>query len=176
MGRDRRITPFVFLGIGLLAGCRKAAPPSGRATAPSVSVSAPDRLAPGEAPPGQEKVYDLLMPRGAKIVQRFGPSVYVSVPTSPEAFANWVREQTDDPTAIVGPEATVFPKLHVRGADADHYLRVEVGRGERNDECSVIVDRREENVPPPPPMTNDEAMKKAGLTPDGKWIDPKHME
>lgn len=157
----------------MLIGCRRT--PSGAAPAPVSSVP-PDRLAPGEAAPGQEHAYDLLLPRGARIERYFGKSIVAFVPMPAEKVANFVRTQADEADAVVGPTMTVFPKLRVRGAKTDHWLRVEIARAERTDMCNVIVDRVDDKPPPPVGKSNAELLKEVGLTPDGKPLDPKHLE
>jgi hypothetical protein len=170
VGIHRRIIVIA----AVLIGCRRT--PSQNAPSPVASVP-PDRLAPGEPAPGQQVAHDLVLPRGAKIERNFGNSIVAFVPWPAEKVANYVRTQTDatDLEAIVGPTGTVFPKVFVRGAKNDHWLRVEISRAERTDMSNVTIDRIE-NKPPPPKKSNEELMKEVGLTPDGKPLDPKHLE
>jgi hypothetical protein len=155
-----------------LSACK--AKPSPGPQPRAAAASGPDRLAEGEAPPGVEKAHDLLLPRGAVIERRFGTSIYAVVPLSGEEMANSIRRQATDPEALIGPEGTVFPKVFVKGATPGHYLRVEIS-GPRFGRARVLVDRIEE-LPPPQKLPNGEAMKKVGLTPDGKILDPTHFE
>lgn len=159
--------------LSLSFGCRRSKP---NAVAPPPAASPGDRLAPGEAAPGQESVHGLMLPRGGKVERTFGKSSYAYVPLSPESVANYIRTQTDDTEAVVGPTGTVFPKLHVRGAPTDHWLRVEISAADRNDATNLVIDRVDEKPKPPPGKTNAELMKEVGLTPDGKILDPKHIE
>lgn len=173
MGRNHRVANVLFLA-GVALGCRRAKP-NDVATPPVASVPA-DRLGPGEAAPGQEKAHDLLLPRGGKIDRVFGKSVYAWVPSAPESVANYIRTQTDEEViAIVGPSATVFPKLKVRGALSDHWLRVEIS-SDKPDSTNLIIDRVDDKPPPPAGKSNAELMKEVGLTPDGKILDPKRIE
>lgn len=168
MGIHRRIVV-----LAILIGCRRT--PSQAAPSPVGSVP-PDRLAPGEPAPGVELAHDLALPRGSHIDRQFGKSITAYVPWPAEKVANYVRTQTDqNPEGIVGPTGTVFPKVFVRGAKTDHWLRIEITRAERSDISNIIVDRIEEK-PPPPKKSNEELMKEVGLTPDGKPLDPKHLE
>lgn len=146
------------------------------APAPATSATPPDRLAPGEAAPGQEKAHDLLLPRGARIERNFGRSIVAFVPMSTELVANFVRQQADEPEAVVGPTMTLFPKLRVRGTTGSHWLRVEIVRADRNDMSNVTVDRIDEKPPIPAGKTNAELLKEVGLTPDGRPLDPQHLE
>jgi hypothetical protein len=170
-----------LLGLSLALGalsCRGKPRPEG---APPASSTAPpvDRLAPGEPAPGQEAVHGLLLPRGAAIDRRFGHSVYVRVPHSVGATAEYVRRQCDPiEGAVVGPTGTIFTVARVKGAPRTHHLRIEITAGERLLESALLViDWIDDEQPGPPKgLSNDELMKKAGLTPDGKFLDPQHME
>lgn len=175
MGRDHRIALLALAVAGVALGCRGKPRGGEQSVAPAASTP-PDRLAPGEPAPGQEKAFDLLLPRGARIDRSFGNSVYVHVPIPPEKVANWVREQSDDAEAVVGPTGTVFSKMHVRGADPTHHLRVEISPGATNDMTSMVVDRVDDRPKEVPAGNNEELMKKAGLTPDGKLLDPTRVE
>ncbi|MGZ3421759.1 MAG: hypothetical protein ACXWUG_01430 [Polyangiales bacterium] len=179
MGSDHRINLGILLALGLSSSmaCRKTPPPGTVSTAPSASASAPDRLAPGEIPPGQQTAHDLLLPRGGTVDRKFGTSVYCTVPLPPESFANWVRKQSDEADALVGPSGTIFTTVRVKGAAPGHHLRIEITPGPHVGESSAVVDMLPDAPPPQvAPTSNEEAMKKAGLTPDGKWLDPKHLE
>ncbi|GAC1351170.1 MAG: hypothetical protein NVS3B20_01150 [Polyangiales bacterium] len=141
---------------------------------PSSSES-PDRLAVGEAPKGLEKAFDLVLPRGSTVQRQFANSIYATVPLSGEALADEVRRQATVSPPIVGPERTLFVNVQVNGTSRDHHLRVEIACPALSDGSSLIVDRIEER-PPEPPLSPTEAMRKVGLTPDGKLIDPKHLD
>ena len=172
MGSDHRVAIFVV--IALTTACKRERAPV--ATAPPVASAPADRLAPGEVPPGQEKAHDLLLPRGGKIERVFGKSVYAWVPLSPEAVASYIRGQADEADAVMGANGTVIPKLVVKGAFPDHWLRVEISTGARTDETLLVIDRVENRDPVPTGKSNAELMKAAGLNPDGTPIDPKHLE
>lgn len=165
---------ILFALVGL-AGCRGRARSDAPPTAPSTTVPA-DRLAPGEAAPGQLKVHDLVLPRGSTIDRRFGNTTYVHVPHSPEVTANYVRSQSESADGVVGPSKTVFAVVHVKGADHGHHLRVEITNAWAED-AQMIIDLVDDTRPTlPKGLSNEELMKKAGLAPDGKVLDPKHVE
>jgi hypothetical protein len=184
VGRHRRIVTssrtlvgtFVLSVSALTASssaCRRAPPPP---PAPATSSSKPvDRLAPGEAAPGVELAHDLHLPRGAIVEARFGTSVHVKIPLPPEQVATFVQQQATNAEAVMGPNGTIFPNLHVTGSDPGHHLRVEISTSAMGDGTQLIVDRIEERDPPPA-MEPDEAMKKAGLAPNGALLDPDHIE
>jgi hypothetical protein len=167
--------------LGCALGCRgkprtEHAQPASSTSIPSTSAVPADRLAPGEPAPGQEKVHELLLPRGAVVERRFGNSTYVHVPHSPEATANWVRGRAEDADGVVGPNGTVFAVVHVKDAPRTHHLRIEI-TGAGSESATMVIDFIDDAKPPPPSgLSNEELMKKAGLSPDGKFLDPQHTE
>lgn len=138
----------------------------------------PDRLAPGEAAPGQEKAHDLILPRGSRIDRVFGSSVYAWVPLPAEQVASYIRTQAESGQldAVIGASGTVIPKLQVKGAFPDHWLRVEISTGARTDETQLVIDRVENKNVVPTGESNEELMKKAGLNPDGTQMNSKNVE
>lgn len=165
--------------LALLTGalsCRGKPRTDGAPVAPSSSV-APDRLAPGEPAPGQDKVYGFILPRGSVIERRFGTTTYVNVPYPPEATANWVRRTAEDADGVVGPNGTVFAVVHAKGEPRTHHLRIEITGGALSERAQMVIDQIDDTRPlAPKGLSNDELMKKAGLGPDGKFLDPQHLE
>jgi hypothetical protein len=167
---------LAILGAIGATGCKRKTP---LPTVPPVASSVPpDRLAPGEAAPGQEKAHDLVLPRGGRIDRVFGTSIYAWVPLPPEAVASYIRTQSEsgEADAVIGANGTVIPKLRVKGAFPDHWLRVEISTGERSDETQLVIDRIEDKQVVPTGKSNAELMREAGLNPDGTQMNTKHIE
>lgn len=142
--------------------------------APSPSASATvDRLAPGELVDGPLRAFDLKLPEGMQIREAFGTVVYAWGPVDPMRLANYLRAQVKGGSISVGAAATVFDQVTVP-ADAKRILRLRVdaaGQGR-----SAHLEVRDVTPPPPQPAADDaERWKRAGLTPDGKLIDPAHL-
>lgn len=113
-----------------------------------------------------------MLPRGATIRGRFPDEIDAEVPLATETVANYLRAQAESGTdSVVGPNATTFPSMHVKGAEPGHHLRVTVT--DVGSTTQIAVARIEEK-PPPPKEPNAEAMKKAGLAPNGALLDPDH--
>lgn len=112
-----------------------------------------------------------MLPRGARIAGQFPDTIEATVALPAEDVANDVRKQADGPAdAVIGPNGTVFPTLRVKGADPGHHLHVTIGSEEGRTTLSVL---RVEERPPPEPEPPAEAMKKAGLNPDGTLLHPE---
>ncbi len=165
---------IAMLGGAAACGRRTSPPPSGGAQ-PAATASAHDRLAPGELPPGVEHAFELALPRGAWIDRRFGSEIYALVSDTPEAIANHYRQSMPRAEAIAGPNGTIFPDLILPGAAEKSHLRVSispVGDG-RTTRINVL---RWEDPPTATTLSHDELMRRSGLTPDGKLLDPKHLD
>ncbi len=161
----------IGLALALLWGCEGRRLEFGPGT-PS-SAKPMDRLAPGELSPGTEEVWGFVAPREMRLAQRFPAEAFFVGSVAPEAVANYVRERVEADRVEIGAARTVFPAVRVKAGKPDRTFRIEVlkeGAGAR----LVIKDI----TPPPlePGLTDEERWKKAGLTPDGKPIDPKKLE
>jgi hypothetical protein len=173
-----RLAPF-GIAIAMLSGAsaceRRSSPPPPRVTQPMASGSAHDRLAPGEAPPGVEHAFELALPRGARIDRGFGNEIYAIVNGAPEVTATQFREALPGVEAIVGPNGTIFPNVTLAGAPAKSHLRISISAAGDGRTTRITVVRWED-PPTATTLSHDELMKRSGLTPDGKLLDPKHLD
>jgi hypothetical protein len=173
--RHRLILCLVSIAaIGGAPACKRKeqAPPS---PAPSARPSA-DRLAKGEIPEGKERAFTLPLPLHSSVKARFPGSIHVASAHTQEELSNFVRARVKDGKTSSGASETRFEKV-VAISDPTHTLSIEVRSTALLGEfrSQMIVN----DVTPPPPdpnLTNEDRWKKAGLTPDGKLLDPKHMQ
>jgi len=158
-------------GAAGLVGCPRH-DASGDAPAPSASVAA-DRLAPGELVDGPLRAFGVKLPLGMELREAFGGVVYAWGPIDPMRLANYLRAQVKGGSISVGAAATVFDQVVVP-ADGSRILRMRVDSGGQGRLARLEV--RDVTPPPPVPAANDtERWKRAGLTPDGKLLDPTHL-
>lgn len=163
-------TAFVPLLLPLLlvfAGCRKP-PPS------LTDAGPPDHLTKNEAVEGKDKAFALPLPHAAKVYMRFPTSVHVHSTLKPEDLANFVRPRVKSGRVLIGATMTTFENVIVP-AEPKRQITIEIRPG-RDFRSEMVV---RDVTPPPPPDPNEsqaDRMHKAGLTPDGKLIDPKHMQ
>jgi hypothetical protein len=132
-----------------------------------------DRLAPGELAPGTTEVWGFVAPKEMRLDREFPSQAFLVGPVSAEALANYVRGRVDAERVEIGAARTVFPAARIKAGKPDRTYRFEVlkdGLGSR----LVIRDI----TPPPiePGLSDEERWKKAGLTPEGKPLDPKKVE
>ncbi len=139
-------------------------------------VAPPDHLLPGEIVEGTERAFGLPLPREVRVASRFAKSIHVTSRVTPEELANFVRARVKEGNIAPGTSSTRFENVVPRD-DSKKRLTIDVrplrtGGGSRSE--MVILDA----TPPPfdPSLTEDERWKKAGLTPSGQLLDPKHME
>lgn len=172
--RGRLIVLVALVAVGTGACKRKEqAPP---APAPPVAPSA-DRLAKGEIPEGSERAFTLPLPLHSKVRARFGTSVHVASPHTPEELANFVRVRVKDGQTSTTESETRFDRVLVT-KDPSKALTIEVRPG-----AAMSGEYRSQMVisdvtPPPdePGLTTEDRYRKAGLSPDGKLLDRKHLQ
>lgn len=159
------------------AGCSKKTGSKSPPPTPSPSAEARrplDHLAPDELAPSQVLVYGFVIPRGMELESQLPDRAYVSGRVSPEALANYVREQVEVSHVEIGAARTLFPAARIKGGPPDRVFSLEVlPDGPRT---RLVI--KDVTPPPPPPrgLTDAERWRAAGLTPDGRPLDWKKLE
>jgi hypothetical protein len=176
VGARHRLIALLFVPAALLGApaCKrgeKAPPPPAPSARPG-----PDHLAKGEIPEGREHAFTLPLPLHSTIRARFAASVHVASPHTEEEVANFVKARVKEGTVTSGASETRFDKVVVT-KDPSRMLSIQVRPAPISGEyrSQLVV----EDVTPPPeePGTTDaDRWRKAGLTPDGRPIDPKNMQ
>jgi hypothetical protein len=162
--------------VSLLGGCssKKHAPSPAPTAAAASSVVPLDHLAPDELAPSSLLVYGFVVPRDMAVESQLPDRAYVSGHVSPEALANYVRDQVVVSHVEIGAARTLFPNARIKGGPADRLYSLEVlPDGPRT---RLVIKDVTPPPPPPPNMTEAERWRAAGLTPDGRPLDPKKLE
>jgi hypothetical protein len=142
--------------------------PKGSASAPPV-----DRLAPGELGASSKAVFGFAVPRGLKVDATFPDAVHLSGNVSQDAVAKYVRSRVLVSYVEVTGSRTVFPKARIKGGSPKRTYRFEVLR-ERGKTLLVI---RDTTAPPlVRGISEAERWRRAGMTPEGKPLDPQALE
>jgi hypothetical protein len=167
-----------MLGLcGLLGvGCqgKRPAPPAPAPSASSAAKPPLDHLGPDELAPGKVEVYGFAVPRGMVVESRMKDRAYVGGRVSPEALANYVREQVVVSHVEIGAARTVFPQARIKGGPADRVFNLEVlPDGPRT---RLVIKDVTPPPPPPPGLTDAERWRAAGRSPDGRPLDPRKLE
>ena len=174
--RDRL---WLLLGLCSLVGCgcsnKRKPEPALRASASATTPPRPlDHLALDELAPSKVEVYGFHLPRGMEIESRLVDRAYLSGQVSPEALANYVREQVVVSHVEIGAARTVFPSARIKGGPPERVFNLEVlPDGART---RLVIKDVTPPPPPPPGLTDAERWRAAGLTPDGRPLDPQKLE
>ncbi|MDF3067515.1 MAG: hypothetical protein K0R38_3116 [Polyangiaceae bacterium] len=161
--------------LALACACSKRPAPAPAPSAVGSAEAVPlDHLAPDELAPSNVEVYGFAIPRGMEVESRLNDRTYVRGHVSPEALANYVREQVSVSHVEIGAARTVFPMARIKRGPADRVYTIEV----LPDGSYTRLVLKDTTPPPPPPpnLTDAERWRAAGMTPDGRPLDLKSLE
>jgi hypothetical protein len=146
----------------------------GSALASSQAMRTPvDRLAPGELAAGNAEVWGFPVPREMQVEHRYKEAIHLIGPVRPDALSNYVRERVIVSHVEIGAARTIFPDARIKAGAADRVYQLEV-IPEPGITRLIIRD----TTPPKivPGLSDAERWRQAGLTPQGRPIDPKAFE
>ena len=166
----------------LLAACGRATTtnePAGGATTPTpVQVAAPsavpvDHLAPGELLEGTQQAFGVVLPRDVRIDRNEPGTVYASALVGVHPLVKYLRTRLLDSHLVEGDTFATFDhvKLHDKPGALYHIdITATPPSGARLEWDDV--------TPQPAPSLPDEAARwrQVGLTPQGKVLDPTHLD
>lgn len=160
----------------LAAGCQSGATdtPASRATTAPAADSAPpplDHLAPDELLESDKIAFGVKLPRGLVVMHEAPMGMWAKGPVSVHALAKYFHARLVEGTMREGDEAATFD--HVRAPGVANRLLLVTIRKERDATTSVRIE--DLTLPPAPDMTQAERWRAVGLTPEGKLIDPTHL-
>lgn len=157
-------------------GCRDAPKPDARPNPPAASASASprtvDQLAPGELAESSETAFGLALPRGMRVERRFGDLVSAKGKVPPTALMSYVKKRVDADTADFGLESARFADAHVKGARPGAHVRIDI---EGSADGTVLVVRDTTPHELAAPLGEAETLRRAGLRPDGRQLDPTQL-
>jgi hypothetical protein len=140
----------------------------------SVTGATPkDHLGPGELVEGSAAPFGVRLPRGFVVQSSFTDQAIASGPAKAVDVANYLRSRLNARATTVGAASTIFEQVQT-AAVPGHELMIRVEP--RPDGAGTLVTVRDVTPPPTEPnIPEAERWKKAGLTPDGKILDPTHL-
>jgi hypothetical protein len=174
MGTRRRlifVALFVAVGVTGCSSCKRNDDKT------PVENRPPDHLAPTEAVEGKERAFGLPLPRLSRVEARFDKSVHVLSALSAEELVNFVRARVKDGKVTPGTSSTLLYDVTPIG-DPEKRISLDVHAFKGGDGTmhSQMVVRDTTPVPIEPGLTDEQRWQKAGLTPSGKIVDPKHLQ
>ncbi len=162
------------LSVSVCAGCNSQKDATSNPSA-SARPKTPDRLAPDELAEGQTQLFGLRLPMGMRVEARFVHSGHATGPIAPERLANFVRQRVEVRHVELAASRTVFSKARIKGGDPSKLYRIEVIPKGR--ESKLFVELLNPPKPPAPKgISEAERWKRAGLSPDGKLLNPQELE
>jgi len=174
----KSVVPFLLLAV---AACRRDPEVTVIVPVDSAVASAKpvDHLAPNELLEGDAKAFGLTLPRGVRIDQSFADVAYASGRVDTHAAVQYVRTHVREGKMIepsfAAPDKTTFDHVRVP-AMPDKQLVVAV----RPASGAVGVTQFEirDVTPAKAPELPDEAARwrNAGLAPNGRVLDPTHLQ
>ncbi len=166
----------------LAVGCRKAPPegsssttgPGGPPATAQVATATPlDHLAPGELVEGTEEAFGLPLPRGVHVESSDKGDVRAVGLVTLHAFAKYLRTHVQESDLDEGDQYADLHKVKIRGKPGSLYEMHLTPAGFRG--TMLLV--QDVTPPPMPDLPNEaERWKAVGLTPNGKVLDPTHLD
>jgi hypothetical protein len=186
MGIDRRMisatnhgtaSRLALLACWLCASCHAKSERTAGAAASALAqpgMHKPvDRLAPDELSAGNAEVWGFAVPREMQVEHRYKEVTHLIGPVKPDALANYVRERVVVSHVEIGAARTIFPDARIKAGKADRVYELEV-IPEPGITRLVIRDTTPPKIQPG--LTDAERWRQAGLTPEGRPLDPKAFE
>jgi hypothetical protein len=169
---------LALLACCLCASCRAKSEPSpstaGSALAANSGTHKPiDRLAPDELAAGNAEVWGFVVPREMQVEHRYKEVTHLVGPVKPDSLANYVRERVVVSHVEIGAARTIFPDARIKAGAADRVYELDV-IPEPGGTRLVIRDTTPPKIQPG--LTDAERWRQAGLTPEGRPLDPKAFE
>lgn len=185
MAADRRAESARLVWMGALcvgfslAGCRSRedeivkAQPAPQHSAQRAPAAPIDHLAPDELASGSALAFGFSIPERLRIERAFPDAVHASGDVTLGALVKYVQSRVLASHVESGPARAVFHNAKIVGGPADHLYRFEmVSEGPR----SLLVIR---DMTPPPVvqgLSQAERWRRAGMSPDGKPLNPKQIQ
>jgi len=169
---------LALLACWLCASCHAKSEPApgaaGSALAGKSGTQRPvDRLAPDELAAGNADVWGFAVPREMQVEHRYKEVTHVIGPVKPDALANYVRERVVVSHVEIGAARTIFPDARIKAGKADRVYELEV-IPEPGITRLIIRDTTPPKIQPG--LSDAERWRQAGLTPEGRPLDPKAFE
>jgi hypothetical protein len=159
------------VALGCRANTNEAPPPPTPSAAP-VPRAPVDQALPGELAEGTEQAFGLPIPRRMRVSARFPDAVFAVGELPAERVANYVRARVLPGSIETGPAKTVFARATVKSAP-QRTVRIEVVARAH---LAELVVRDETRPPTEQGLSVEERWRRNGLSPDGKLLDPTHLE
>jgi hypothetical protein len=172
VARRRLIVAIAFLLSVGLSACSSRKHEEG----PQPPDKPVDRLAPNEVVEGKERAFGLPLPRDIRVKARFPTTVHVESPLAPGDVTNFFSARVKNGKVVPGASLTTLTQVSPVAEPAKQLI-IEVRGLRRGDGTRTEMVIRDVTAPPVETgLSNEQRWEKAGLTPTGKIMDPKHLQ
>jgi hypothetical protein len=170
-----RPAAMAFAAVAAFAsGCHRSSDPADTAASGTASPAKPpvDHLAPGELIEGPDTAFGVHLPRGLAIETSIRQEIAAAGPLPIDALVRYFRAHLEQGGLREGPVSATFEHVKAPGG-AGPMMTIRIARV--RDRSEVTFDNE---TPPPVPDLPDEAARwrHVGLTPNGKLLDPTHLD
>ena len=183
MGLDRRMissgiaraacSRLALLACCLCASCHGKSEPAPSSASSAATNKPIDRLAPDELAAGNAEVWGFVVPREMKVEHRYKEATHLVGPVKPDALANYVRERVVVSHVEIGAARTIFPDARIKAGASDRVYELDVIP---EPGLTRLVIRDTTPLKVEPGLSDAERWRQAGLTPQGRPLDPKAFE
>jgi hypothetical protein len=161
---------------GLISCARTAPTDESRPTSatPPAEVAPPpvDHLAPGELLEGTAHAFGLTLPRDLHVDATFADVIYASGEGTIHPMTKYFRARLEGGSLEENDSAATFDRVRILGA-AGRDFHIHIGPSVRG----VRVEIRDSTRPPAPDLPDEAARwRNVGLTPQGRVLEPTHLD
>ena len=147
--------------------------PASRLDTPQASAPPVDHLGPNELVEGPDRVFGVPLPRGLAVEQRLADTVYASGPMTVHALVLYLRPRLQGGSLRESERVATFDHVTAPGlpprTDLSIHLAVAVNK--------TRVEISSTTTPPAPELPDvPSRWRQVGLTPNGKILDPTHLD
>ena len=168
---------LVLAALGVACGQPSAAPVDARpwtsTLAPLASAPPADHLGKDELIEGTDRAFGVALPRGLTVEQRYPDTVYASGPMTVHALVLYFGPRLTGGSLRESATVATFERVSAPGLPLDTeltlHLAMAVGK--------TTVTISSTTYPPSPVLPDEESRwRQTGLTPNGKVLDPTHLD
>lgn len=174
----RRAALAGLLALAALAACSKPStsadglPPAQLAVPPAGSLPA-DHLAPDELVEGKDQAFGVTLPRGLAIQQRYVEVVHATGPMTVHALVKYFQPRVKGGSFREGERSATFEHVTAPTTPPNTDLTIDI--------AALLSETRVDISATPivaaPVLPDEESRwKQVGLTPEGKVLDPTHLQ
>jgi hypothetical protein len=159
-----------------LAACGRsdapAAAPAPSAAGIEASKAPVDHLAPDELLEGTEKAFGITLPQRLRLSARVADAAYAKGPVGVSPLVHYFQARVQDGDLRQGDTSATFTGVHALGVGA-RLLSIHIAQVQG----TTSVDIHDDTPPVPPQLPDDtERWKRVGLSPQGRILDPTHLD